>query len=95
MGRQLKSLALSIAALAWLFFCRSTPIMADNSSPTRIATPGGEIVISTPAEHTTYDNWNYAPARRAGDYVYVSGVVVGRQPDGPRTPETFKTATNS
>ena len=69
--------------------------MADNSSSTRIATPGGEVVISTPAEHTAYDDWNYAPARRAGDYVYVSGVVVGRQPDGPRTPETFKTATNS
>ncbi len=93
MVRQLKSLALLIAALAWLFFCGSTPIMADNSSPTRIATPGGEVVISTPAEHKAYDEWNYAPARRAGDYVYVSGVVVGRQPDGPRTPETFKTAT--
>jgi enamine deaminase RidA (YjgF/YER057c/UK114 family) len=67
--------------------------MADNSSPTRIATPGGEVVISTPAEHTAYDEWNYAPARRAGDFVYVSGVVVGRKPDGPRTPETFKDAT--
>jgi hypothetical protein len=43
-----------IAALAWLFFCGSTSIMADNSSPTRIGTPGGEVVISTPAEHTAY-----------------------------------------
>jgi hypothetical protein len=41
MLRQLKSLASLIAALAWLFFCGSTSIMADNSSPTRIATPGG------------------------------------------------------
>jgi len=93
MARQSKKLATSITVLAWLFICGSTPIMADNSSPTRIATPGGEVVISTPAEHTAYDEWNYAPARRAGDFVYVSGVVVGRQPDGPRTPETFKTAT--
>lgn len=92
MVRQLKSPASSIAALAWIFFCGSAPIMADNSSPTRIAKPGGDVAISTPAEHTAYDEWNYAPARRAGDYVYVSGVVVGRQPDGPRTPETFKTA---
>jgi enamine deaminase RidA (YjgF/YER057c/UK114 family) len=67
--------------------------MADNSESTRIATPGGEVVINTPAEHTAYDEWNYAPARRAGDYVYVSGVVVARQPEGPRTPETFKDAT--
>jgi len=93
MVRLSKSLASLIAALAWIFLCGSTPIMADDSSPTRIATPGGEVVIGTPAEHTAYDDWNYAPARRAGDYVYVSGVVVGRQPDGPRTPETFKTAT--
>ena len=93
MARQSNTLASSIAALAWLFICGSTPIMADNSSPIRIAAPGGEVVISTPAEHTAYDEWNYAPARRAGDYVYVSGVVVGRQPDDPRTPETFKTAT--
>jgi enamine deaminase RidA (YjgF/YER057c/UK114 family) len=102
MARQPKKLATPITILAWLFIitilawlfiCGRTPIMTDNSTPTRIATPGGEIVISTPAEFTAYDDWNYAPARRAGGYVYVSGVVVGRQPDGPRTPETFKTAT--
>jgi enamine deaminase RidA (YjgF/YER057c/UK114 family) len=93
MARQSKKLATSITVLAWLFICGSTPIMADNSSPTRIATPGGEVVFSTPAEHTAYDDWNYAPARWSGDYVYVSGVVVARQPDGPRTPETFKDAT--
>jgi enamine deaminase RidA (YjgF/YER057c/UK114 family) len=102
MARQPKKLATPITILAWLFIiiilawlfiCGRTPIMTDNSTPTRIAAPGGEIVISTPAEFTAYDDWNYAPARRAGDYVYVSGVVVGRQPDGPRTAETFKTAT--
>jgi enamine deaminase RidA (YjgF/YER057c/UK114 family) len=67
--------------------------MADSPSPIQIATPGGEVIISTPAEHAAYDDWNYAPARRAGDYVYVSGVVVSRQADGPRTLETFKDAT--
>jgi enamine deaminase RidA (YjgF/YER057c/UK114 family) len=67
--------------------------MADTPAPIRVPTPGGEVILSTPAEHTAYDDWNYAPARRAGDYVYVSGVVVARQPEGPRTPETFKDAT--
>jgi enamine deaminase RidA (YjgF/YER057c/UK114 family) len=93
MARQSKSLASSFAALAGLYHLREYPVMADSAAPTRILTPGGEAVISTPAEHTVYDEWNYAPSRRAGDYVYVSGVVVGRQPDGPRTPETFKAAT--
>ena len=67
--------------------------MAETPAQIRIPTPGGEVILSTPAEHTAYDEWNYAPARRAGDYVYVSGVVVARQPEGPRTPETFKDAT--
>jgi enamine deaminase RidA (YjgF/YER057c/UK114 family) len=93
MARQSTSLASSIAAQVSRFFCGSTAIMGDNYSPIRIATPGGEVVISNPSEHSAYDEWNYAPARRAGDYVYVSGVLVGRQPDGPRTPETFKAAT--
>jgi len=92
MVRHLKSLALLVAALAWFLFCWGTTIMADNASATRIAPPGGEVVISTPTKQIATDDWNYAPARRAGDYVYVSGVVVGRRPDGQRTPETFKTA---
>ncbi len=90
MPRQSKKLATSITVLAWLFICGSTPIMAGNSAPTRIATPGGEVVISRPAEHTAYDDWNYAPARRAGDYVYVSGVVVARQPEACAHPRPSK-----
>jgi enamine deaminase RidA (YjgF/YER057c/UK114 family) len=93
MARQSKKLPTSITVLAWLFISWSAPIMADNPPQIRIPTPGGEVILSTPAEHTAYDEWNYAPARRAGDYVFVSGVVVGRQPEGPRTPETFKDAT--
>jgi enamine deaminase RidA (YjgF/YER057c/UK114 family) len=74
MARQPKKLATPITILAWLFIitilawlfiCGRTPIMTDNTTPTRIVTPGGEIVISTPAGFTAYDDWNSAPARRA------------------------------
>lgn len=58
----------------------------------RIATPGGEVVLQSERDHSSYEGWHYAPARRAGDYVYVSGVIVSRLPEGPYTPETFKTA---
>jgi len=92
MTRTLKTIASSTVALTWLSVCWSTTVMTDNTPPIRISTSGGEIVLSTPAEHTAYDDWNYAPARRAGDYVYVSGIVVVRQSEGPRTPETFKDA---
>lgn len=66
--------------------------MSDTALPTRIPAPGGEIAITTAREQEFYDRWNFAPARRAGDYVYVSGVVVWQEPGAARTPETFKTA---
>jgi enamine deaminase RidA (YjgF/YER057c/UK114 family) len=66
--------------------------MSDTVMPTRIPAPGGQIAITSPREQEFYDKWNFAPARRAGDYVYVSGVVVWEEPGTPRTPETFKTA---
>jgi len=93
MARHSLELASSPVVLVCFSICGNTPIMAETPAQIRIPTPGGEVILSTPAEHTAYDEWNYAPARRAGDYVYVSGVVVARQPDGPRTPETFKDAT--
>jgi enamine deaminase RidA (YjgF/YER057c/UK114 family) len=67
--------------------------MSDTALPTRIPASGGEVAITSPREQELYDKWNFAPARRAGDFVYVSGVVVWQEPGTPRTPETFKTAT--
>jgi enamine deaminase RidA (YjgF/YER057c/UK114 family) len=67
--------------------------MSDTAVPTRIPAPGGEVAITSAREQEFYDKWNFAPARRAGDNVYVSGVVVRQEPGTPRTPETFKAAT--
>jgi enamine deaminase RidA (YjgF/YER057c/UK114 family) len=69
--------------------------MSDTALPKRIPSPGGEVAITSPREQEFYDKWNFAPARRAGDYVYVSGVVVWQEPGTPRTPETFKSATRA
>ena len=93
MARQSKKLATSITVLAWLSSVGAPPSWPTTPPQIRIPTPGGEVILSTPAEDTAYDESNYAPARRAGDYVYAFGVVVGRQPEGPQTPETFKDAT--
>lgn len=67
--------------------------MSDTPLPKRIPSPGGEIAIITAIDQNAYDDWKFAPVRRAGDYIYVSGVVVGRRSEGPRTPETFPAAT--
>jgi enamine deaminase RidA (YjgF/YER057c/UK114 family) len=67
--------------------------MAETQPATRIASPGGEIAVVTPADRAAYDDWKFAPVRRAGDFIYVSGVVVRREAEEPHTPETFKAAT--
>ena len=64
--------------------------MAQTAAHQLIPSPGGEFVITSETQQTAYKTWHYAPARRAGDYVYVSGVVVRRNAGGPKTPERFK-----
>jgi enamine deaminase RidA (YjgF/YER057c/UK114 family) len=45
-----------------------------------IPSSGGEVVIATAAEKATaYDQFHYAPSRRVGDTLYISGVVAGRR----------------
>ena len=45
---------------------------------TRIPAPGGEVVFANPGEkEEMYDQLTYAAARRAGDFVYLSGVEAG------------------
>ncbi len=75
-----------------LLLAIGTTAMSDTVVPTRIPAPGGEVAITSAREQEFYDKWNFAPARRAGDFVYVSGVVVWEEPGTPRTPETFKMA---
>jgi enamine deaminase RidA (YjgF/YER057c/UK114 family) len=45
--------------------------------PKIIPSPGGEVVIHSPGAQRNYDEYKFAPARRAGDFVYVSGVIAG------------------
>ncbi len=45
--------------------------------PRVIPAPGGEVIIPSAAWLESYETYNYAPARRAGDTLYVSGVPIG------------------
>jgi len=58
-------------------------------SPRRISLAGGEIVLQTERDHFAYDSWHFAPARRAGDFVYVSGIIVTRDPGQAPSPANF------
>lgn len=69
---------LILAALALL-----TPVVAYAQAaplpvyPVAMPSSGGEVVIPSAGHQRAYDAYNYAPARRAGDTLYVSGAIVG------------------
>lgn len=46
--------------------------------PMRLPSPGGEVIIPTQGGQYAHDVVGYAPARRAGDTLYVSGAIVSR-----------------
>jgi enamine deaminase RidA (YjgF/YER057c/UK114 family) len=53
----------------------------DRLEITRIAAPGGEVILPTKKDRLqNHDQYLYAAARRADDWVYLAGVIVGRLP---------------
>lgn len=68
----------------------ATPALAQETYPKTIPAPGGEVIIPSERNQKAYDEFKYAPARRAGDMLYVSGAVAGRAPGEGTDPETFK-----
>lgn len=66
--------ALAFCALPAAAFAQPAPAP---SYPVTIPSSGGEVIIPTPGHQRAYDKYDYAPARRAGDTLYVSGDIVG------------------
>jgi enamine deaminase RidA (YjgF/YER057c/UK114 family) len=58
--------------------------------PLHIPTASGEVILPTQNDKQAYDEYGYAALRRAGDVVYISGVVVGRRPDEGTDATAFK-----
>ncbi|WPB77491.1 RidA family protein [Archangium violaceum] len=76
-------------ALLVLFASAPTP-KQEAPVPVRIPSSGGEVIIATPEEQREYDVFHYAAARRAGDTLYISGVVVSRREGEGKDVESFK-----
>lgn len=79
----------------------AAPAVADAQSPAAgypklIPAPGGEVVIPSAGALRAYDEIKYAPARRAGDFLYISGVIAGprggAERDGPAFTEQSRRA---
>jgi enamine deaminase RidA (YjgF/YER057c/UK114 family) len=57
--------------------------------PRIISCPNGEIILQTERDLFAYDSWHFAPARRVGNFIHVSGIIAARVPDHAPSPETF------
>jgi enamine deaminase RidA (YjgF/YER057c/UK114 family) len=58
--------------------------------PMRIPASGGEVILATEADQKTYERMHFAAARRSGDTIYVSGVIVGRGSSEGNDVDAFK-----
>ena len=83
-------LAAAIAALLLpAHAAAQVPLQAD-AYPKIIPSPGGHVVIPVPGAQRAYDDYKYAPARRAGDVLYISGVIAGPAGADGRDVEAFR-----
>ena len=65
--------ALILAALPGAALAQDAP-----AYPVRLPSAGGEVIIPSRGGQYAHDTVGYAPARRAGDTLYVSGAIVFR-----------------
>jgi len=47
--------------------------------PLKLPAPGGEVILPDADSKVNHDEWRFAAVRRAGDMLYVSGVIVNRR----------------
>ena len=65
--------------------------MADQT--VRIPAAGGEVILATDGDKKNYDRMHFAAARRSGDVLYLSGVIVGPAAGEGTDVEAFKEQT--
>lgn len=58
--------------------------------PLRLPAPGGEVILPTALDRRAHDEYRYAAVRRAGDTLYLSGVIVYRKPEEGTDAAAFK-----
>ena len=59
--------------------------------PQHIPTVDGEVINASQRDVFRYENFKFAAARRAGNVLYVSGVIAGPEKGEGRDVEAFKT----
>jgi enamine deaminase RidA (YjgF/YER057c/UK114 family) len=74
----------------WFILAASAFAPLSYAKPVRIPASGGDVIVPTDNDVRAYESLDYAAMRQAGDFLYVSGVVVRRRPEEGRDVEAFK-----
>jgi enamine deaminase RidA (YjgF/YER057c/UK114 family) len=77
---------------AWVLAIGAAAHAAD-PFPLKLPASGGEIVLPDQAAKDAHDKFRYAAARRVGNTLYVSGVIVNRRDGEGRDVQAFKAQT--
>ena len=90
-----------ILAIAAVFIVSAGAYADEHTGSERVIERDGRSVTFTdevPSEHTGYDSpWHFSHAIRAGDFVYISGVIIGARHDEelPISKERFREETET
>ncbi|HEY6124797.1 MAG TPA: Rid family hydrolase [Steroidobacteraceae bacterium] len=66
---------------------------AEDKYPIKLPAPGGEVILPDAGAKKAHDEWRYSAARRVGDTLYVSGVIVNRNKGEGNDVAAFKVQT--
>ena len=73
----LKPALIALAAAALAAPALAQPGKPADDFPKITPSAGGHVIIQSQGAQRNYDEYKFAPARRAGDFLYISGVIAG------------------
>ncbi|HEX5257997.1 MAG TPA: Rid family hydrolase [Sphingomicrobium sp.] len=83
--------ATAFATAPAIAFTQPGPMpMAPGAPPGRIPAPGGEVIIGDKYDGLAYARESFAPVRRSGDLLFISGIIVARRSGEGTDVESFK-----
>lgn len=82
-----KIIILPLSAIAAAAAAQPTPAQ---DAPRHIPSSGGEVILGDKYDGFAYDREDFAPVRRVGDLLFISGIIVARRPDQGTDVESFK-----
>lgn len=68
----------------------ATAVPAAGGAPTHIPARGGEVILGDKYDTLEYNREGFAPVRRSGDLLFISGIIVARRPGEGTDVESFK-----